>query len=106
LDLNGDGLPDYLLYNSGTSIPGAGPGTLVAYINSPTGFGPAQVINRGFDYDIRPPDFAILDADVAAVVQDASNMKFAEVAFTGIGSCIGFGRGRLCRLCQLHPQHE
>ena len=38
MDLNGDGLPDYLLYNSGNNIAGAPPGSVVAYINSPSGF--------------------------------------------------------------------
>ena len=67
MDINADGLPDYLLYNSGPLIPGATPGSLVAYLNSPAGFGSATVINAGFDYTMAPPNTTRIDADLTKI---------------------------------------
>ena len=56
IDINGDGLPDYLIYNSGPHTDANDPlmgvtrGSLVVFFNSSTGFGNATVINNGFDY--------------------------------------------------------
>jgi hypothetical protein len=60
IDLNSDGLPDYLLYDSTD-------GSLVAYFNSPTGFGARTVINRGFRYSGGIPDVSKIDNDVALI---------------------------------------
>jgi YD repeat-containing protein len=83
LDINGDGLTDYLLYNTGTSITGAPRGSLVAYLNSPTGaFRGPVVINQGFDYPrslanpkdpISPTNVPDLDA-IDQAVCEAINM--------------------------------
>lgn len=60
LDINADGLPDYLLYNSGNEITGVPKGTLLAFLNSPNGFGGPVIINEGFDYQQNLPDLATL----------------------------------------------
>jgi RHS repeat-associated protein len=77
LDINGDGLPDYLLYNSGDEIAGVPKGSLLAYLNSPTGFGGPVVINQGFDYQSNLP----MLATVRQTVKDAGTVVgAAEVA--------------------------
>jgi hypothetical protein len=89
LDINADGLPDYLLYNTGDNIVlGAAPdgsairaprGSLVAYLNSPQGFtasaplvinqpdadGNPATVDSKFAYAIAPPDADAIEAMVA-----------------------------------------
>jgi len=79
MDINGDGLPDYVLYNTGspadrnaflnllgaanTTDPllGLMTGDLVAFMNSADGtFSPPKVINSGMNY-ASVPDFAAID---------------------------------------------
>jgi RHS repeat-associated protein len=81
MDINADGLPDYLLYTTaneivctkaGPTIP-VPPGTLVVYLNSPTGFTCPRIINSGFSYRTTPPDLTALETQLAtatALVED------------------------------------
>src|SRR5262249_51848692 len=46
MDINGDGLPDYVLYNSGKLITGIPAGSMIAYLNSSSGFSDPVVINQ------------------------------------------------------------
>jgi RHS repeat-associated protein len=73
LDINADGLPDYVLYDSGSAIPGVPSGSLVAFLNSPEGFGEPTVINDGFDYTTNNPNIN----DLKAALKDASDLAEA-----------------------------
>lgn len=66
LDINADGRPDYVMFDSGGFV-GGNPGDLLVSINQgDNGFAAPRVINRGFDYVSRP-DLAQL----ASLVKDA-----------------------------------
>jgi RHS repeat-associated protein len=73
LDINGDGLPDYVLYNGGEHTDPTDPltgihrGSLVAFFNSPTGFSGPTVINAGFAYPSAPPDADAIEQKLAGL---------------------------------------
>jgi hypothetical protein len=57
MDVNADGLPDYVLYVSGDKFPGVSPGSLVAFLKSANGtFSGPVVLNSGtaFRYPALP----------------------------------------------------
>src|SRR5262249_15908602 len=66
MDVNGDGLADYVFYNNatqnaGTPLAGIAPGSLIAFLNSPSGkFSAPMVLNAGFNYTAAPPIIAPL----------------------------------------------
>lgn len=86
VDLNADGLPDYLLYNTGNGIvtgttPGgqpitAPPGSLLAFMNTPAGFDDAAdpvVINQGFDYTNAPPAAEFVESRLVGTRADGTD---------------------------------
>jgi RHS repeat-associated protein len=85
LDINADGLPDYLLYNSNDSTKPDGtpvlapPGTLLAYLNSPQGFRKPVVINTGFDRGAQPPSLDGLDGMINAIRVDTGLLTFPAI---------------------------
>jgi hypothetical protein len=101
MDVNADGLADYLLYNSapqaaGTALAGIPPGSLVAFLNSPSGvFSAPLVLNSGFDYVTAPPAVAPLEsalADLRLLVEPFSNPLLApnQLCYAGSISCAPF----------------
>ncbi len=82
MDINGDGLPDYLLYTTGeikctardgqvVTIP---PSSLVAYLNSSTGFDCPQVINSGFNYTIAAPTLSVIELKLGTATTLADSL--------------------------------
>ncbi len=94
MDINADGLPDYLLYSNGNNITVSpsvcGPGTtaegkVIAYLNSPAGFGqPGSgplVINCGYDYPVglsalSPATLATIDARIDEIENLVNELVF------------------------------
>ncbi|MDN5940489.1 MAG: hypothetical protein L0H94_01285 [Nitrospira sp.] len=105
MDINADGLPDYVMYNSGTLLPGIPSGSLVTSFNSPEGFSDPVEINKGFDYRTSLPDLdalqdVIAKANVTAAALEitASLCKTPITPTNGpvvIVSCTGFAAGLL-----------
>jgi RHS repeat-associated protein len=115
MDVNGDGFPDYVLYNGGSPatrneflsrlsgtqtasdpMSGVTPGDLVVFFNSPTGaFGPPKVINRGMSYVMTPPDLNALEgslSDARLLIEPFNNplLPVDKACYGGFLACVPF----------------
>ena len=94
LDVNADGLPDYVLYDSGSNIPGVPAGSLIAFLRTPAGgFGSPMVLNAGPSLAYPPLQpignttmLDSIDADVRTA-KDAANLSTATSAGSQDTAC-------------------